>query len=352
MPGSPFPVRLDQAIIDRQPGSSPPHPLSLSSSTSDWLDVSSTTTQSVAQLRSTNYNATLTERIDITPDLFRIRIRPDGELPRFEPGQYVVLGLGYWEPRVQPSQRESVPEKKLTKLIRRAYSISCPMFDGEGGLLTCQAADFWEFYVALVRGDDADSAPPPALTPRLFGLTVGDRLFVGSKITGTYTLAGVAPTDTVCLIATGTGEAPHNAMVTELLSRGHTGKILNVTTVRHRRDAGYRAEQQRLMDRYENYRYLLLTTREPENLDPKHPDFVGRQYVQDLFTSGRLAELVGDPLSPDNTHAYLCGNPAMIGFVPPGGQPLTRPGMLTLLQHAGFTAEEPGCGHVRFEKYW
>jgi len=314
--------------------------------------VISATPETIEALRETQYNATLIARTDITDDLFRIRVRPDFELHRFEPGQFVALGLGYWEPRIQPSQSEEVPEKKWPKLIRRAYSISCPMLDPSDQLVTCSQLDYLEFYVALVRGSDESTAPPPALTPRLFGLGVGDRLFLASKITGTYTLHDVGPDDTILMISTGTGEAPHNAMTAELLARGHRGNVIQVTSVRHRADLGYAREHQIVMDRHANYRYLPITTREPENLNPDHPGFVGKQYVQNLFATGELAEMVGDPLSPSNTHVFLCGNPTMIGFVPPGGKPLTQPGMLPILELAGFSADQPGCGHIRFEKYW
>jgi len=156
------------------------------------------------------------------------------------------------------------------------------------------------------------------------------------------------------MIGTGTGEAPHNAMTAELLAKGHRGKVIQITTVRRRVDLGYLAEQRILMSRFNNYRYLPITTREPENLDPLHPQYVGKQYVQHLFVSGQLAQWADDPLSPTNTHAFLCGNPTMIGFTPPGAPPLTQPGMLQVLESAGFSAKdkEPVCGHIRFEKYW
>lgn len=303
-------------------------------------------------LRQKHYNATLIARQDITPDLVRIRVRPDRPIPEYQAGQYIAIGLGYWEPRVQPSQSEQVPEKNRTKLVLRAYSISCPMLDDADRLVTCGQLDYLEFYIALVRGDANSSGPPPALTPRLFGLTSGDRLFAANKITGTYTLDGVSPHDTVLMISTGTGEAPHNAMVAELLRQGHQGNIINLTTARHRRDLGYAREHASLMRQFPQYRYVALTTREPENLDPQHPGYVGKTYVQDLISQGKLATLVDDPLSPDRTHVYLCGNPAMIGFAPPGAPPLPQPGVLQLLQQGGFTRETPGCGYIRFEKYW
>ncbi|HBJ36218.1 MAG TPA: ferredoxin--NADP reductase [Planctomycetaceae bacterium] len=312
------------------------------------------TEQATESLRATQYNATVIQRIDVTDDLYRIRVRPDHGFHSYEPGQYVAIGLGFWEPRIQPSQNELVPEEKQNKLVRRAYSISCPMLDASGNLLTCNEIDYLELYIALVRGTDGSNAPPPALTPRLFLLNAGDRLNVATKISGHYTLEGVELDDNVLMISTGTGEAPHNAMTAELLARGHRGKVIQVTTVRRRNDLGYLAEHRRLMARFSNYRYLPITTREPENLESSHPKYVGKQYVQQLFLSGELAKLVDDPLSPVNTHAFLCGNPTMIGFTPPGAPPLSQPGMIQVLESAGYSAKdkESVCGHIRFEKYW
>jgi ferredoxin/flavodoxin---NADP+ reductase len=309
--------------------------------------------EAVQSLRETHYNATLLERIDIHHDLFRLRVRPDDGFKAYDPGQYVALGLGNWEPRIQPSQEEILDERRLQKVVRRAYSISCPMLSSNRhSLLTCSDVDYLEFYITLVRHGAELTSKAPALTPRLFMLRPGDRLIAESKITGHYTLAGVKPDDTVLMISTGTGEAPHNAMTAHLLKNGHRGKIINTTTVRNRIDLGYLDEHQRLMDMFPQYRYLPMSTRDPENLDPSHPSYVGKQYIQQWYTSGRLAELADDPLSPSNTHVFLCGNPAMIGIARSGEPPAEPLGMLPLLVKDGFTNEEPGPGHVRFEKYW
>ncbi len=306
------------------------------------------------QLREKFYNATIIDRIDAHSDLARFRIRPDGDVPSFEPGQYVAVGLGNWEIRLSGTQREELAEKKLRKLSRRAYSISCPLLGTDGELATVDSVDYLEFYVALVREASSPDKKPPVLTPRWFNLSVGDRIELQRKIVGHYTLGDVRPDDTILLLATGTGEAPHNAMVAKLLSGGHRGKIVNVTSVRKSADLAYAVEHKTLMSRYANYRYLPFTTRDPENLDPSHPQYVGKQYLQDLFTSGQLADAAGDPLAPANTHVFMCGNPAMIGYVAPGGEPFAKPGMLPLLREAGFSDEPDyeGAGSFRFEKYW
>ena len=306
------------------------------------------------QLREKFYNASIIERIDANSDLARFRIRPDNPIPAFEPGQYVALGIGNWEPRLQGTQLEEVPEKKLRKLTRRAYSISCPMIDAHGQVAPVDSVDYFEFYITLVRGLDSPDKKPPVLTPRLFNFEVGDRLEVQKKITGHYILKDVGVDDTVLMLGTGTGEAPHNAMAAKLLAAGHRGRIINVTSVRHRSDLAYAVEHAELMCQYPQYRYLPFTTRDPENLDESHPGYVGKQYLQQLFTSGQLADAAGDPLSAVHTHVFLCGNPAMIGYVPPGADPPSTPGMLPLLRDAGFSDEgdSSGPGTIRFEKYW
>lgn len=321
-------------------------------------------------LREKHYNATITKRIDVHEGLARYQIRPDNGFTPFKAGQYVAVGLGNWESRLPDSQDENLEEKKYSKMTRRAYSISCPLL-GKSKIVTVNDIDYLEFYIALVKTASSPAVKPPSLTPRLFLFGDGDRVEVQKKIVGSYVLENVKPDDTVLMISTGTGEAPHNAMTTELLSSGHVGKIINVTTVRTHLDLGYLSEHLKLQAMYDNYRYLSYTTREVVNWDKTHADYIGKQYVQDLFTSGKLAEHAGDPLSPKNTHVFLCGNPSMIGYTPPGADPPSTPGMLQVLKQAGFaevddrkkvddhkgkdeqnSIDRDGPGTIRFEKYW
>lgn len=305
-------------------------------------------------LRTRHYNATVIERIDCHENLARFRVRPDDPLPAFQAGQYVTLGLGLWEPRLEGTQEEIVPENKLTRVAKRAYSISCPLLDEHGRIAPNESLDYLEFYITLVRAADSPDKAPPVLTPRLFCLQGGDRVAIGKKIVGAYTLGEISPDATVLMLGTGTGEAPHNAMTATLLARGHRGRIVNACCVRYLGDLAYHARHLSLMDQYPNYRYLPCTTRERINLDPSMPGYVGKQYLQDLFTSGKLAASADDPLSPENTHVFLCGNPEMIGYVPPGGNPPASPGMLPLLEAAGFRQadDDSGPGRIQFEKYW
>jgi ferredoxin--NADP+ reductase len=307
--------------------------------------------EQIAQWRSQSYNATVVRLVKSHSDLMMIRVRPDYPLPVHKPGQYSTLGLGYWEPRCEGCRPETILEKDFPKVVKRAYSISCSVLDDGGALLDRSNADWLEFYIVLVR--DSNKEKPPALTPRLFTLGEGGRLFLGEKITGHFTLDPVKPGDTVLFLSTGTGEAPHNYMLWELLRRGHEGRVLAACCVRYKRDLGYLAVQEELVRRYPNYSYLPLTTREADTVGHK-------VYVQDLITSGQLEERLGQALDPARTHVYLCGNPAMIGV--PSRDPATgewaypRPvGVVEVLERRGFQADRPQVkirGNVHFEEYW
>jgi ferredoxin--NADP+ reductase len=205
--------------------------------------------------------------------------------------------------------------------------------------------------VVLVR--ESEKPEPPALTPRLFMLSEGDRLFVGERFTGHYTLDPVRPNNTVLFLSTGTGEAPHNYMLWDLLQRGHAGRILSACCVRYRRDLAYLSVQEELMRRYPSYSYLSLTTREADTVQQK-------VYLQDLITSGQLEKHLGQPLDPANTHVFLCGNPKMIG-VPvrnkaTGERVFPKPtGVIEILEQRGFQVDQPQIkfkGQIHFEEYW
>lgn len=308
----------------------------------------------ITELRQKHYNATVVGQRMVNEDLMIVRVRPDEKISPFCGGQYTTLGLGYWEPRVADTQSEVVEEKDLRKVVKRAYSISFPLLNDQLELVTQAELDYLEFYIVLVR---ETPGAPPALTPRLFHLRPGDRLFMGRKITGHYTLADVADGQDVVFLATGTGEAPHNAMLAELLARGHRGHIVHAVCVRLLTDLGYRETHDELQRRYPHYRHLELTTREPFNLDKQHPQYVGKQYIQDLLTRGTLDQLLGRALDPLHTHVFLCGNPAMIGIPTDddeGRRTYPQPtGVIELLERRGFhTAERGSSGTIHFEKYW
>jgi len=308
------------------------------------------TEMEIAELRQKRYNGTVADLKRIHADLMVIRIKPDFARPPHSPGQYTTLGLGNWEPRVDGCQAEALKPEDLSKVVRRSYSISCSIESAPGMLVNIAETDYIEFYIVLVR-ENLDGRVP-ALTPRLFALKQGDRLNIGEKITGHYTLDAVGPNDNVIFLGTGTGEAPHNYMLWQLLARGHQGRIVSACCVRYRKDLGYLATHHDLMERYKNYRYLPLTTREASGTK--------KVYIQDVITSGELEEALGDKLDPARTHVFLCGNPKMIG-VPirdkaAGTKTYPTPtGVIEILENRGFIADISAMkikGNIHFEEYW
>ena len=264
------------------------------------------------------YNATLIGREEINAQLVILRVRPDGELFKFEPGQFTVLGLLGREPRV-PEARAEEPAPDPDKLIRRAYSISSSSVERQ----------YLELYVALV--------PSGELTPRLFQLRPGSRLFLAPKASGMFTLDRVPPGKAVLLVATGTGLAPYVSMLRTLLIRETERRFVVLHGARVSWDLGYRAELESLARLRPNFSYIPTITEPAQD-----PHFQGQTgLIQTLLEQGVVERLGGLALDPAGVDVFLCGNPAMITAVK------------ALLQARGFTpahGKQPGTIHV--EEYW
>jgi ferredoxin--NADP+ reductase len=271
------------------------------------------------------YNATVASRVEVAPGLIILRVVPDNLPFEFRPGQYVVLGLRASEPRVDEADPEAAgaavsatpeagavlgtPESQAAvaeqataiaaaaadpeRMIRRAYSIASES----------RAEEFLEFYLTLVGSGD--------LTPRLFSLKIKDRLYVGPKAVGVFTLAKAAPDKHILMIATGTGLAPYMSMLRSELVCGGPRKFVIVHGARHSWDLGYRTELTGLARHCVNFHYLPVVTRPAEDVTWK-----GRTgYLQNVIASGAIEEETGVALTPANFDIFLCGNPAMIETV-------------------------------------
>jgi ferredoxin--NADP+ reductase len=265
-------------------------------------------------------NAFVTHRIEVSSGLIILRVAPDGwELPEWESGQFAVLGLPESAPRDMLSDPE--PDRQNPdKLIRRAYSIAS----------SPEERGYLEFYITMVQSG--------ALTPRLFALKPGDRLVLGKKISGMFTLDEVPAGQNLVLVGTGTGLAPYMSMLrNDLKCHGdlHTVVLLGA---RHSWDLGYRGELIAMQRYCPTFHYIPVISRPNEEL-VKWSGQTG--YVQDLWDRGLVEIAMGTKATTDNTHFLLCGNPRMIE------------GMIARLGTEGFvenTRKEPGQIHA--EKYW
>ncbi|MBN8549232.1 MAG: ferredoxin--NADP reductase [Deltaproteobacteria bacterium] len=254
-------------------------------------------------------NATITQRIEITPELVVLRVKPDAELSEFHPGQYVALGLysDAKRPEHFPPEREPLAPGKL---IKRAYSIgSSP-----------SVREYLEFYIAIV--------PDGALTSRLALAKEGDRVFLAPKITGTFTLHDVPADANLVLVSTGTGIAPFMSMLRTPSTWTAGRKISVIHGVRYPKDLAYRDELSQLSSEG-TLAYYPIVSRED-------PSWKGeRGHLQKLFERSVVK------LNPATDHVFLCGNPAMIDE------------MEKLLLSQGYVVHSKKTpGNLHLEKYW
>jgi len=265
-------------------------------------------------------NAIVTFRNGLGPGLMTLQVAPvDWLFPEFQPGQYVTLGLFASSKRstlAAPELHAPAPER----LIRRPYSIASPPENRE----------VLEFYINLV--------PAGALTPRLFQVTAGDRISLGSKVAGSFTLSSVPEDANLILIATGTGVAPYISMLTSNPAFRKPRRIALLHGVRQSRDLGYRSVLTALQRDQPAFTYVPVVSHLQSEASP-WAGAVG--HVQDVWKRGVLKRSLGFCPKPENTHVLLCGNPAMIES------------MISLLAGEGFQRQTPRQpGQVHFEKFW
>jgi ferredoxin-NADP reductase len=208
-------------------------------------------------------NASLVSRDLLTPALARLTLRPDLGGLSFVAGQYVQIRT--MDARIPP----------------RPYSIA-----------SAPGARDLELLVARVDGG--------SLSPRLFELPTGSRLFVGTPA-GRFRLERDDPRDHL-LVATGSGIAPLLSMATELGTRPRPPRTIALHGVRIEEELAGRAVLERFDGTWLRYRPSLSRPWDPACWG----GLTGR-------VDGHLPDLlVSHGFAADRTVAYLCGNPTMV----------------------------------------
>lgn len=267
-------------------------------------------------------NAIVTLHNEVSPWLMILQVVPDGwELPDYVPGHFTALGLpgsatrcALAEPEISPADPE--------KLIKRVYCIASSPANRE----------FLEFYIALVPGG--------ALSPRLFNLNIGDRIWLSPKVNGkfTYDDSQVPEGANLVLMATGSGLAPFISMLSTYLSSQPKRQVAIIHGARHSWDLGYRSILMTMQHLRSNVTYIPVISRPDKEPVPWNG---ASGYVQNVWKSGAIEKVWGFKPNPDNTHVFMCGSPQM------------SEEMLEILSQEGFKEDrknEPGQVHV--EKYW
>ena len=259
------------------------------------------------------YNSILVGREDLTPSLSIFKVQGDPEVAvhhqTFVAGQYVVLGLNN-------------EEKPDLGSVRRPMSIvSAPE---ENGPL--------EFYIRYVNHPDSDNP----LTHLLWKIGEGDRMYLGPRIVGKFTLEetiGVDDSRLKICVAAGTGLAPFLSYARSAALRDPNRRLDDFVILHgasYPADLGY-GEEMRQLAAEKGLRYFPSVSRPGEA-----PDWAGDAgRVEDFFAEGRLEELEerlempAGSLSPETAAVFICGLQGTIGktvmrLIPRGFVPENR----------------------------
>jgi ferredoxin--NADP+ reductase len=176
------------------------------------------------------------------------------------------------------------------------------------------------------------------LSPRLLALKAGDPVFMADKFRGLFTLSAVPDELGVVLAATGTGVAPYMSMIRTEVRKGVRRRFAVIHGARHSNELGYQDELKSLSAASEFFEYFPVLSHAQEQRTPWN----GHEgFVQDIWDSGVLQEAWGSEIKPDNTHAFLCGNPLMIK------------GMTEVLEKSGFRVHSKKTpGEIHTEQYF
>jgi ferredoxin-NADP reductase len=208
-------------------------------------------------------NATLVGREDLGSAMAWFRFRHDDGPRPFSAGQYVQIAVADL----------STPP--------RPYSIAC----GPG------SSDL-DFVISLVAGG--------ALSPRLFGLRLGERVYVG-EARGLFRLDDADVRDHL-LIGTGSGIAPLLSMIAALGSRPVPPRTVLLHGVRERRELAGQDVAAQWDGRWLSYRPILSRA-------TATPGWTGRRGRVGMHLDALIADA---EMTPEGTVAYLCGSPDMI----------------------------------------
>ena len=236
------------------------------------------------------YNAEVISKIMVNPDIMIVQIKTDEPKNEFEAGQNTLLGLYGFEKRSSNSAIESDPAQH-DQLIKRPYSIAS----------STSETQHLEFYISQVKSGQ--------LTPRLFNLNIGDRIYVGTKITGHFRLDETPDGTDIIMVATGTGIAPYISFLRSSIVQRPESKMIVIQGAAHRWDLGYYSELTFLEESYANFFYVPTLT------DPDaHWD--GYQLsIEALLKKDILQNEFNITPDPDRTRFFVSGKPEMVGHV-------------------------------------
>jgi ferredoxin-NADP reductase len=210
----------------------------------------------------------------------RIWVKVLGDEPiTFQAGQFVTMDL-------------PISEKRLKRW--RSYSIANAP-DTVHGTPNGEGARILEFCV--VKAENSTGGSQYLCDEAAIGTTIR---FKGPD--GTFILKEPLDNRDIVLICTGTGVAPFRSMILDVLNRQIPFKTIHlIFGTRYEKDILYRQELEELTQKYSNFKYDIVLSRES--------DWKGcKGYVHEVYTEGYRE-------SRPDVDFYICGWSNMIDDV-------------------------------------
>jgi ferredoxin/flavodoxin---NADP+ reductase len=184
-----------------------------------------------------------------------------------------------------------------------------------------------EFYFIIVPGGP--------LSPRLAALSSGEPVWMLPRANGFFSISEVPEAESLWCISTGTGIGPFLSILRTDEPWSKFGRVVLVHSVRFGNELTYRDEIAAIGRAHSGaFAYVPMVSREIVT-----GTLAGR--IPAAIEDGRLEARTGISLTPENAHAMLCGNPAMVDDTQ---KVLNARGMR---RHR---RKEPG--HITLETYW
>jgi ferredoxin-NADP reductase len=221
--------------------------------------------------------ATISRRVDVTPDLWKIWLRPEAPF-KFKPGQYCTIGVDGLE---------------------RAYSIVSSPYEPEV-----------ELFIELV--------PPPDgnLTPILHRMGAGERVSMRPRAKGIFVMQDQYVNH--LMLSTVTGVVPYVSILRSYLHdsrRGHRFFVLQGAS--YHDELTYDKELGGMAASHPDFITYLPTVSRPK--EQRNQGWTGEGGRVNTLLEKYVAKL---GLKPSDTLIYACGQPGMIEDVKARGAAL------------------------------
>lgn len=194
----------------------------------------------------------------------------DAPFTPFEAGQFVRVGVA-----------------DNDEVLARPYS-----------LVNSPGEPYLEVYLNIV-----EEGP---LSPRLFELQTGDKVFVSDNPSGFLTLGEIPDCRHLWMVATGTGIGPFLSILKSELVWQRFERVILCYSVSMAIELAYQDLIQQLLARHgEKFIYVPIVTREA------HAGALGAR-VTTLMQDGTLEKQTGLSINGDDSHVMMCGSSEMI----------------------------------------